>query len=114
MFFIFPWILFSVIVGLFGQNRIIGFWGAFLLSLLFSPLIGIIICLFSSTKASAHPANNVLIVQPNEAPSSGKKATNHNSYSTITEELEKLKSLRDQAVITQSEFESLKNRLINS
>jgi len=45
----FAWILFSVLIGLLGQNRKIGFLGAFLFSLLLSPIIGLIITLFSDS-----------------------------------------------------------------
>jgi hypothetical protein len=45
----FAWILFSILIGLLGQNRKIGFLGAFLFSLLLSPIIGLIITLFSDS-----------------------------------------------------------------
>lgn len=48
IFFIF-WILFSFIVGSMGSSRKIGFAGAFFLSLLLSPLIGVI---FTATSKS--------------------------------------------------------------
>ncbi len=38
---------FAVVVGIIGSNRRIGFGWAFLLSLIFTPLIGLIITLFS-------------------------------------------------------------------
>ncbi len=38
---------FSVLVGILGSNRRIGFGWSFLLSLIFTPLIGLIITLFS-------------------------------------------------------------------
>lgn len=41
------WALFSAIVGYFGSSRKTGFWGAFILSLILSPLIGFIITLIS-------------------------------------------------------------------
>jgi hypothetical protein len=41
------WIFFSGLIGLVGQNRRIGFWGAFLFSILLSPVIGLIITLLS-------------------------------------------------------------------
>jgi hypothetical protein len=44
------WIIFSVIIGMIGSNRNIGFAGAFFCSLLLSPLIGLIITLVSKDK----------------------------------------------------------------
>jgi len=47
----FVWILFSLLVGAIGSDRKIGFWGAFFLSLILSPIIGLIITVVSPTKA---------------------------------------------------------------
>ncbi len=44
------WIVISVFVGLVGRSKTIGFWGTFILSLLLSPLVGLIIALVSSEK----------------------------------------------------------------
>lgn len=41
------WILFSLIVGMIGSSRTIGFLGSFLLSLFLSPVVGLIIALVS-------------------------------------------------------------------
>lgn len=46
------WGFFSLLVGFFSTDKSIGFWGGFLLSLFFSPLIGFIIAIFSSNKRS--------------------------------------------------------------
>ena len=51
MIYVLPWLLFSFIVGLIGSNRKIGFFGAFILSLLLSPLIGFIITIVSKSKS---------------------------------------------------------------
>ncbi len=40
---------FSILVGMIGSNRRIGFGWAFILSLIFTPLVGLIITLFSDT-----------------------------------------------------------------
>lgn len=44
------WIFLSIIVGVLGQNKNIGFGWAFFLALIFSPLIGLIIVLVSDSK----------------------------------------------------------------
>ena len=71
---VFFWILFSVVVGIVGSDRKIGFGAAFICSLLLSPLIGLIITLISPTKASLalqakmldeQKKTNELLKQPN-------------------------------------------------
>ena len=46
---LFGWFLLSLLVGSIGNNRNIGFWGAFLLSLILSPIIGLIFTLISKS-----------------------------------------------------------------
>ena len=43
------WFLFSLLIGAIGNNRNIGFWGAFFLSLILSPIIGLIFTLISKS-----------------------------------------------------------------
>ena len=47
---LFGWFLLSLLVGSIGNNRNIGFWGAFILSLILSPIIGLIFTLISNSK----------------------------------------------------------------
>jgi tetratricopeptide (TPR) repeat protein len=47
---VFFWFIFSIIIGAIGEKRKIGFAGGFFLSLLLSPLIGLIIVLVSEKK----------------------------------------------------------------
>lgn len=44
------WIVFSFVIGIVGSNRKIGFLGVFFISLLLSPLIGLIFALTSKNK----------------------------------------------------------------
>jgi hypothetical protein len=46
----FFWLALCIVVGLIGRGFNIGFWGAFLLSFFFSPLLGFIITLITGTK----------------------------------------------------------------
>lgn len=48
--FISGWIIFSLIAGLMGTNKKLGFWGTFLGSLLISPLVTIIFMLVFQPK----------------------------------------------------------------
>ncbi len=44
------WLIFSLIIGIIGSNRKIGFGMAFLWSIILSPIIGLVIALFSKKK----------------------------------------------------------------
>ncbi len=48
--FLLPWIGSSIIVGIVGKGTKTGFWITFILSLLFSPLTGIVVVLLSGKK----------------------------------------------------------------
>lgn len=54
------WIVISVFVGLFGRSKTIGFWGTLILSLLLSPLVGLIIALVSSEKKRPNIIGSVM------------------------------------------------------
>ncbi len=59
----FVWVIFSVLIGFLGQNKKVGFMGAFLFSLLLSPLIGLIIILVSDraqSESEKHPYKKYL------------------------------------------------------
>jgi hypothetical protein len=46
------WVIFSLLIGLLGANKKMGFWGLFFCSLFLTPFIGIIILLTSARKQS--------------------------------------------------------------
>lgn len=55
-FLINPWVMFfwivvSWIIGMLGRNKRFGFFGNFLVSFLFSPLVGVIVLLASDDRA---------------------------------------------------------------
>jgi hypothetical protein len=52
---VFLWIALSFIVGFFGSGKRVGYWGAFFLSLLLSPLIGLIIAILSPDEEKTVP-----------------------------------------------------------
>ncbi|MFE3846614.1 hypothetical protein ACFX5D_01360 [Flavobacterium sp. LB3P45] len=86
----FVWIIASFIVGIIGSNRKIGFGSSFFISLLLSPLIGLIFVLTSKSKESDNVQNN-----------------------SIADEIEKLQNLRNNNSITEYEFIRLKNKIID-
>ncbi len=92
------WIVFAIVAGVVGSGRNIGFWGAFLLSLVLSPLIGLIIA-FASARTEPE---KVIPVNP--------AGTTLNT--SVTEELIKLKKLLDDGVITKDEFDMQKYKLL--
>ncbi len=56
---LFFWGMGALIVGLIGSNYSLGFWATFLLSLLLSPILGLIFALVSGSRRKVvHPATN--------------------------------------------------------
>ena len=111
------WFFFSIIVGFIGIGRRIGFLGAFGLSLLLSPLIGIIITLASKNEADEAYKAKILNAQQSQQEALNKLSQSKQaSFSTqsIADELEKLKKLRNENLISEDEFKRLRARLINS
>ncbi len=107
----FGWILFSFIVGLIGSDRKIGFWGSFLLSLILSPLIGIIFALSSGSNSDEDYKKKLLKIQ--EETLNFSKAKEPKNI-TVIEELEKLSLLKEKQMITDEEFLNLKANLLGS
>ena len=95
------WIIFSIIVGVIGSNRKIGFGLALLASLILSPVIGLIITLVSESNSSIEHKKNTeaLIRQQNEM---------------IHKQNETLKKIQDPNYVSESEQEEiLKNKVIS-
>ncbi|OQX11467.1 MAG: hypothetical protein BWK80_44690 [Desulfobacteraceae bacterium IS3] len=49
------YVIFSLFIGLSGYNRKMGFWGYFFSSLLFTPVIGLLLVLVSEKTGSGKP-----------------------------------------------------------
>lgn len=110
------WIIFSFVVGFIGSGRKIGFWGAFFISLLLSPLIGLIITLISKSKENEAYEAQILNAQRSQQEALTKLSEEKTGLyaNSIADELEKLKKLRDENSITEEEFQILRNKAINS
>lgn len=95
------WFILTIVVGIIGTKRKIGYLPAVLLSLFLSPLIGGIITFLSPTLSG---------VQYKEALLNEQKKTNEllRGGHDIAGRLERLESLRDRKVISDEEFEKLK------
>lgn len=104
------WVLFSFIVGFVGSERQIGFGWAFFVSLILSPLIGLIITLLSNSKSSM-VRDEVLRKQQEEQKILLEKIETNTKSSSYADELFKLKSLLDSNLITKEEFDREKNIL---
>jgi uncharacterized membrane protein YraQ (UPF0718 family) len=110
------WIVLSVILGVVGSDRKIGFAGAFFASLLLSPLIGFIITISSKTKHAEWREQKMLRVQQQQAASmkqiQEQQATS--SKKTITEELESLLKMKEGGHLTEDEYQQAKSKVITS
>lgn len=105
-FFFISWIVLSIVAGIIGDKRKIGFVGAFFLSLFLSPIIGLIItCLSKSLSTEKH--ESIMLEKANEQ----SEALRQISKVNYTDELIKLKQLLDADILTKEEFEVEKEKL---
>lgn len=101
------WIVFSLIVGTIGTERKIGFWGAFLLSLVLSPIIGLILALISEKK-NPTPTKVEVINQTDQPLSAPAPAESQ------ADQLTKWKALLDSGAITQIEYDQKKAEILGN
>lgn len=106
------WIIFSIILGIVGSGRKIGFFGALFVSLLLSPLIGLIITLISKSKEQETSEQKILTTQKNQEETLTNISSSKNF--SVSDELIKLKELRNQNEISEEEFQDLRRRLLIS
>lgn len=104
----FSWIIFSFVAGAVGSGRKIGFWGAFLLSIILSPLIGLIIAFASSRKEP----DEVKIVNNYTPPSTPYQVPKMPDNSDVISKLNQANDLKEKRAITQEEFERIKSRIL--
>lgn len=97
------WIVFSLVVGAIGSSRNIGFWGAFLLSLLLSPVIGLIIALVSKDKQAEEVQEKQLETL---------EAIRNDRGVSVADEIEKLIRLKENGTLNEEEFEEQKKKLL--
>lgn len=97
---IFFWLLGSLVIGIIGSDKTLGFWGSFFISLLVSPVIGLIIVLLSKTKEDEAAQKKMV-----------QAVTNQQKPSTA-DELKKLLELKEKNAISDTEFEKLKAKLL--
>jgi len=114
----FIYIFFAILMGVLGSDKNLGFWGAFVISLLLSPLIGLIFVLTSASKKQeetpqAVHAQQSPINQDRPAPSAKENTpiVNPVNQSTYIDSLHKLKELYESKLISLAEFEKEKQIL---
>lgn len=99
------WLVLSFVAAAFGADRKIGFWGALLLSLFLSPLIGFIgVALSERANATSGSTGNVL--------SAGQNYPLEIKERDTASQLKDLAELREKKVITDEEFNEQKARIL--
>ena len=107
----FAWLIGSFIVGFIGSGRKIGFAGAFLFSLILSPIIGLIVALVSKDKDDEAHKEAVLDALRNRR-DADLPGWIEPTFS-VADELIKLERLKDNGVITKADYEKQKTRLLS-
>lgn len=100
------WVALSFVVGFIGQNRKIGFAGAFFLSLFLSPLVGLIVTVISKSDEQAAYEQKMLDLQQKQV----EQGTRPTEY--IGDRLQKLKRLLDEGILTNEEYEEQRKRIL--
>jgi hypothetical protein len=110
---VFWWIVLSIVIGIIGSYRKIDGARAFLISLLLSPIIGFIVVLSSKSKKEEEYEKKLLKVQRDQTDtlddikeSLGKKS--------VADELERIKRMKDEGLLTEVEFQSAKGKILSS
>jgi phosphate/sulfate permease len=102
------WIILSIVVGAIGSDRTIGFFGAFILSLLLSPIIGGIVALASTKKSTIEFQKRMLASQQNRT---GQEAFERNQ-TNLADELSKLERSYLEGKITVYDYEEQKDNIL--
>lgn len=106
------WFLGAFIVGFFGIDRKIGYWGSFFASVFLSPLIGLIITLFSETNANAAYKKKQLELLENR---NNETTTVEVFPKTSKEErLKELADLKSKELISEEEYITSRKKIIDS
>jgi hypothetical protein len=93
------WLWLSFIIGFFGTDKKIGYWGAFTVSLFLSPIIGLLVVLYSNSKTNqAHlHIQNFHLAQRNESQGNKNEAIFYYKQTLI--EIKKLPLEKDKVIL---------------
>lgn len=119
--FIVFWLACAVGVGMLANSKGRSFWGYMLLSVITSPLLGVVVALLVSdlykeaakkqeqaTQNERHLESLKAIARSNTAATSGQENM------SVADELEKLASLKERGILTEDEFTTKKAQLLKS
>lgn len=98
------WITLSFFVGWLGAERRVGFWGAFLLSIFLSPLVGFIVTVISKTNEQER--REKMQMEQQQAQTAALQSMSASAPVSVAQELQNLKSLLDSGVINQAQYDA--------
>lgn len=98
------WIIFSFVAGFVGSDRKIGFFGAFLFSLILSPLVGLIVAFASKSNTEIQYQEEILKTQKQQQTALEQIAQSN--------EIEQLHNLMTKGILTEEEFNHKKRILL--
>lgn len=104
------WLIASFVIGAIGANRRIGFIGSFFVSLIFSPVIGIIVTLLSSTNEDADRQRELIALNKQQAD----HLKGIGSKQDISSQLSEISRLKDAGHLTEGEYQQAKNKILNT
>lgn len=96
-----------LIVGYLSSDTKLGFGSGFLLSVLLTPVVGFIIYLLYPAKQAAPPPNYQQHMPPPQLPAK-------NAIDEMKEKLQKLEEIKKANLITESEYQELRKRTLES
>ena len=108
----FLWFVFAFVVAAIGSNRTIGFWGALILSLLLSPLIGIIVVALSRSKTQVAIDKKNAEHNAASARALAEMAAQTKAKPDIATRLAQLRALLDNGTLTQEEYDTAKAKAL--
>jgi hypothetical protein len=110
--YIIIWIILCFVIAWFGEDRRVGFWGAFFWSLLLSPLIGAIITFTSERKDDIVYKEQVLETAQKQERII-QQIKDSQSRPSKADEIKELKKLFDEGTLTQEEFDKGKKSILS-
>jgi hypothetical protein len=103
MIILLTWPFFALIVGILGSSRSIGFWLAFILSLILSPLVGFIIVICSRPNSQINFENALMsnIVEKNRP-----------SHADVEAKLERILDMKNKGLISEREYNLMRKEIM--
>jgi hypothetical protein len=93
------WVFLSLVVAWIGDDKKIGMWGALFISLIFSPVIGLLVTYMSGDKVYATAKTDKPIESPTKS---------------VEERLFDLNEMKEQGLLSEEEYLKQRERIIGS